>query len=176
MAETEEGHTVPDPGDEGGHEGRSRTPCSALRGRCTRLAPEEGLLSYLNGLIEQNGLAGKVILLDRVPNEKLPNYYSMSSVLVLPSYYEAFPKVLIEAMACRGPPSQSRMGGTQDSIRGQRQRLPRELRRPRGPCQVHHHRPAGRRAGPDGKGGAAEKVVRDFTWRAVARQGRLDLR
>ncbi len=78
--------------------------------------PKGDYWSYLNGLVEQNGLKGKVILLDRVPNEKLPNYYSMSSVFVLPSYYEAFPKVLIEAMACEKPAISSRMGGTQDSI------------------------------------------------------------
>ena len=78
--------------------------------------PKGDYWSYLNGLVEQNGLKGKVILLDRVPNEKLPQYYSMSSVFVLPSYYEAFPKVLIEAMACEKPAISSRMGGTQDSI------------------------------------------------------------
>jgi glycosyltransferase involved in cell wall biosynthesis len=130
--------------------------------------PKRDYWSYLNGLIEQNGLAGKVILLDRVPNEKLPNYYSMSSVLVLPSYYEAFPKVLIEAMACERPAISSRMGGTQDSIEdGVNGYLvnfadPADLAR--AIVTVLQDEGLARRMGKAGR----QKVVRDFTWRAVA--------
>ena len=130
--------------------------------------PKRDYWSYLNGLIEQNGLTGKVILLDRVPNEKLPNYYSMSSVLVLPSYYEAFPKVLIEAMACERPAISSRMGGTQDSIEdGVNGYLvnyadPADLAR--AIVTVLQDEALARRMGKAGR----QKVVREFTWRAVA--------
>ncbi|MGA2665379.1 MAG: glycosyltransferase family 4 protein, partial [Nitrososphaerales archaeon] len=78
--------------------------------------PKGDYWSYLRGLVAKNDLEKQVLLLDRVPNERLPNYYSMADVFVLPSYYEAFPKVLIEAMACEKPAISSRMGGTQDSI------------------------------------------------------------
>lgn len=71
---------------------------------------------YLTSLIEKLELKENVILLDRVDNRLLPNYYSVADVFVLPSYYEAFPKVLIEAMACELPVITSRMGGVVDSV------------------------------------------------------------
>ena len=132
--------------------------------------PKRDYWSYLNGLVEQNDLAGKVMLLDRVPNERLPNYYSMSSVLVLPSYYEAFPKVLIEAMACERPAISSRMGGTQDSIEdGVNGYLvnfadPADLAR--AIVTVLQDEGLARRMGRAGR----QKVVRDFTWKAVAQR------
>ena len=132
--------------------------------------PKRDYWSYLNGLVEQNDLVGKVMLLDRVPNERLPNYYSMSSVLVLPSYYEAFPKVLIEAMACERPAISSRMGGTQDSIEdGVNGYLvnfadPADLAR--AIVTVLQDEGLARRMGKVGR----QKVVRDFTWKAVAQR------
>ncbi|MDA4117646.1 MAG: glycosyltransferase family 4 protein, partial [Thaumarchaeota archaeon] len=52
----------------------------------------------------------------RVPNNELPGYYCRANVFVLPSYYEAFAKVVIEAMACGVPAVSSRMGGALDAI------------------------------------------------------------
>ena len=132
--------------------------------------PKGDYWSYLNRMIEQNDLKGKVLLLDRVPNERLPNYYSMSSVFVLPSYYEAFPKVLIEAMACERPAISSRMGGTQDSIEdGVNGFLvnyadPEDIAR--AIITVLQDEALGRRMGIIGR----QRVTRDFTWKAVARR------
>ena len=132
--------------------------------------PKRDYWSYLNGLVEQNDLTGKVLLLDRVPNEGLPNYYSMSSVLVLPSYYEAFPKVLIEAMACEKPAISSRMGGTQDSIEdgvnGYLVNFADPVDLARAIVTVLQDEGLARRMGRAGR----QKVVRDFTWKAVARR------
>jgi len=71
---------------------------------------------YLKSFIDQNDLRSKVHLLDRVPNNELPGYYCRANVFVLPSYYEAFAKVIIEAMACGIPAVSSRMGGALDAI------------------------------------------------------------
>jgi glycosyltransferase involved in cell wall biosynthesis len=72
--------------------------------------------AYLQRTIEQNGLKNSVLLLDKVPNQELPKYYSLASVFVLPSYYEAFAKVLIEAMACAKPVVVTRGGGSMETI------------------------------------------------------------
>ena len=72
--------------------------------------------AYLQRTIVENGLDGKVLLLDRVPNAELPLYYSLAEVFVLPSYYEAFAKVVIEAMACARPVVVTREGGPAEAI------------------------------------------------------------
>jgi glycosyltransferase involved in cell wall biosynthesis len=72
--------------------------------------------TILKRQVEASGLAGKVQLLDRVPNRELPAYYSLAGVFVLPSYYEAFAKVVIEAMACSKPVVASDLGGNRDAI------------------------------------------------------------
>jgi len=73
---------------------------------------------YLRLLIDRNNLQGKVFLLDKVPNSELPLYYSACSVFVLPSYYEAFAKVVLEAMACARPVVISKEGGPREAIQG----------------------------------------------------------
>lgn len=130
--------------------------------------PRRQYWSYLETLVSENDLAGRVMLLDRVPNERLPDYYSMSSVLVLPSFYEAFPKVLIEAMACEKPVISSRLGGTSDSIDDGvngflvRYADPDELSRYI--VTLLQDEKMASRMGTAGR----QRVLRDFTWDAVA--------
>jgi glycosyltransferase involved in cell wall biosynthesis len=67
--------------------------------------------------VDRNQLRGKVLLLDRVPNGYLPTYYSLANVFALPSYYEAFAKVVIEAMACSRPVVATNSGGVKELVR-----------------------------------------------------------
>ena len=46
-----------------------------------------------------------------VPHDSLPLYYSAADVCVVPSYYESFGLVAVEAMACGTPVVASRVGG-----------------------------------------------------------------
>ena len=71
---------------------------------------------YLQRSIAESGLEDRVVLLDRVPNDQLPIYYSIADAFVLPSYYEAFAKVVIEAMACGKPVVIARGGGPAEAI------------------------------------------------------------
>jgi phosphatidylinositol alpha-1,6-mannosyltransferase len=132
--------------------------------------PKSDYWGYLTLLIEQNDLKNKVVLVDRVPNEKLPDYYSISSVFVLPSFYEAFPKVLIEAMACGKPVVTSRMGGTRDStedgVNGFLVNYGDPVDLANAIVKVLQDEQLAARMGRSGR----ERVSRDFTWEAVARR------
>lgn len=71
---------------------------------------------YLERCIKGNDLDGKVLLLDKVPNGELPSFYSAAELFVLPSYYEAFAKVIIEAMACGKPVVVTKGGGPAEAV------------------------------------------------------------
>jgi len=69
----------------------------------------------LRGELEEQaraaGLAGSVRFTGAVPHEDLPDWYSAADVCVVPSYYESFGLVAVEAMACGTPVVASRVGG-----------------------------------------------------------------
>ena len=57
------------------------------------------------------GLGSRVRFCGTVPQEQLPIYYSAASVCVVPSYYESFGLVAMEALACGTPVVGSMVGG-----------------------------------------------------------------
>lgn len=77
---------------------------------------KEQYWKILKDEIAQNELEDKMLLLDRVPNETLPSFYSSADVFVLPSFYEAFAKVVLEAMACEDPIVITKEGGPMEAI------------------------------------------------------------
>ncbi|MEM3638081.1 MAG: glycosyltransferase family 4 protein [Conexivisphaerales archaeon] len=124
----------------------------------------------LNNLIDHLGLRERIVLQDKVPNNTLPNYYSLAKVFVLPSYYEAFPKVLIEAMACSRPVVVTREGGPSELVDngkngllvnyGSVSQLAESISTLLGDVKK------ARSMGAKGR----EKVEREFTWHAVAKR------
>jgi D-inositol-3-phosphate glycosyltransferase len=52
-----------------------------------------------------------VVFLGRRAQDTLPYYYSAAEVLVMPSHYESFGMVALEAMACGTPVIASQVGG-----------------------------------------------------------------
>ncbi len=57
------------------------------------------------------GLDDIVLFLGRRGQNTLPYYYSAAEVVVMPSHYESFGMVALEAMACGTPVIASRVGG-----------------------------------------------------------------
>jgi D-inositol-3-phosphate glycosyltransferase len=65
----------------------------------------------LQTLCEQLGLDDMVLFLGKRDQNTLPYYYSAAEVVVMPSHYESFGMVALEAMACGTPVIASRVGG-----------------------------------------------------------------
>lgn len=71
---------------------------------------------HLRKLAEQLGVSHQVEFLGYVPDEELPALYSAADALVLPSRYEGFGLVLLEAVACGTPVIGTDVGGIPTAI------------------------------------------------------------
>ena len=68
-------------------------------------------MSRLQSLCKILGLDEIVVFLGKRDQNTLPYYYSAAEVVVVPSHYESFGMVALEAMACGTPVIASRVGG-----------------------------------------------------------------
>ena len=74
-------------------------------------------MSHLQGLASDLGIGERVCFLGAVDHEKLPLYYNAADICVVPSFYESFGLVALEAMACGTPVVASRVGGLTGTVR-----------------------------------------------------------
>jgi D-inositol-3-phosphate glycosyltransferase len=68
-------------------------------------------MARLQRLCDDLGLDKSVMFLGKRDQDKLPYYYSAAEVVVMPSHYESFGMVALEAMACGTPVIASEVGG-----------------------------------------------------------------
>jgi D-inositol-3-phosphate glycosyltransferase len=79
--------------------------------------PRDGHEAELRRRVERLGLRETVRFLGAQPQEILRTYYIAADVTVLPSHYESFGMVALEAMACGSPVIASRVGGLTTTVR-----------------------------------------------------------
>ena len=74
-------------------------------------------LAHLRALSADLGIDAQVHFAGPVGHDVLPLYYNAADVCVVPSYYESFGLVALEAMACGTPVVASRVGGLSATVR-----------------------------------------------------------
>jgi len=70
--------------------------------------------SKLDLEIEGNQLQNHLINLGQIPNSKIEKFYQISDLFLMPSRGEGFPRVMLEAMACKSPPIVFDVGGVSE--------------------------------------------------------------
>jgi D-inositol-3-phosphate glycosyltransferase len=79
--------------------------------------PQATSTRTLEQLVYRNGLSSCVDFAGRVDQDCLPPYYSAADVLVLPSHYESFGLVVLEALACGTPVAAAPVGAVESIVR-----------------------------------------------------------
>lgn len=75
------------------------------------------LLNEIKGYIKNNGLEEKVICSGWISHDEIYGYLNQLKLLVLPSYTEGLPNIILEAMACGTPVLSTPVGAIPDLIK-----------------------------------------------------------
>ena len=70
-------------------------------------------LERLRQVAREQGLEDEIRFVGAIPQEELPRFYNAADLMVVPSYYESFGLVAVEALACGTPVIATKVGGLQ---------------------------------------------------------------
>lgn len=124
----------------------------------------------IEAIVKELGLQHQVTFAGRIGHEYLPNYYAAADICVVPSLYEPFGLVPIEAMACGIPVIASSVGGLKYTVVDKKTGL---LVLPKQEKELAHaiddlltHSEKRQKMGEAGR----QRVVTQFSWQGVADQ------
>jgi glycosyltransferase involved in cell wall biosynthesis len=75
------------------------------------------LVNEIKHFLDGNGLSSRVELLGWISHDELPGYLNELRLLVLPSYSEGLPNIMLEAMACGTPVLSTPVGAIPDIVK-----------------------------------------------------------
>lgn len=81
-----------------------------------RIVGDGQLRGRLEAFVRENGLEGRVKLLGWVSHDQLGDHLNRLRLLVIPSFTEGLPNIMLEAMACGTPVLAARVGSVPDVI------------------------------------------------------------
>ena len=150
---------------------RRNGPSSPSSAVTSRHGEPVGPLARVAETIAERGLTSDFLLLGSQPQDQLPLYYSAADVVAVPSRYESFGLVAVEALACGVPVVASRAGGLRFTIDEGESGL---LVKPQSPEALANGLETilgdDRLRASDGQRNARPSVAR-YDWTAIARAG-----
>ncbi len=135
-----------------------------IAGGDERAAPE---VARLRAIADEVGVADRVRFVGAVPHESLHLYYNAADVVAVPSFYESFGLVAVEAMACGVPVVASRVGGLTSTVADGRTGYLIPWRCP-GPFAEKLDLLLGNDSLRHALGAAAARSMRAYSWGAVS--------